>query len=75
MLVYRAVAPLMMNVVVKWLAFRFLFGRSRVQISTLRPANLTDLLLFSSVRPGECRYSFLKLGHDLLLSKSFPILH
>jgi hypothetical protein len=42
-----------------------------VQISATRPAILTGFSWLSSVRPGECRDSILKFGHDLkILSNS-----
>jgi hypothetical protein len=45
--------------------------RSRVQTSTRRSANVTEVFVVSSVPPEESRDSTLKLGHDRFLPNPF----
>jgi hypothetical protein len=49
----------------------FVFGRSRVQSLTQRPAILTAYSWFFSVPSGKCRFISLKLGHNNFLPNPF----
>jgi hypothetical protein len=59
------------NVVVKC----FVHRKSRVQISAQRPANLAEVFSWiSSVSPGTCQDSTLKLGHDRFFPHPFQFI-
>jgi hypothetical protein len=67
-------AWLKLNVMVEWLTLMLHIRQAQVQISAQRPAILTDFLWFSSVSPGECWDSPLKLGHNRFLLNSFQFI-
>jgi hypothetical protein len=52
----------------------FVFGRSRVKISALRPAILTEVFMVSSVPPGKYRDRTSKLGHYRFLPNLFQFI-
>jgi hypothetical protein len=54
----------------------FVFGRSQAQISARKPAILNDISSwFSSLPPGECWDSALKLDHYSFLANPFQFIH
>jgi hypothetical protein len=67
---YCVVTRIPANVTVKWLT-HFVFVRSRARFSAPAIAYPNGgILRFSSVPPGECPHSALKLGHKRLPSNS-----
>jgi hypothetical protein len=61
-----------LNVIVEWLTFRFIFGRSGFQISARRPAVPIEIFrCFLQSPPGKGLKSTFKLGNDRFLPHSF----